>query len=181
MYGVMQVRVGYSPALICAGVLLASGERAEGLRLLDGLDGMLARLEKNGWGDTGLDSLRAQSLALRGQPDAAVRSLRRAVARGWRSAWTAQTEPYLSSLWEREDFKSLMKEVEARNAEMRARFLQINSPTPPSDLITPPDDKPLRRWPATPASASTGVPDCLQLTVRYGCCGCGVRRTNSPQ
>jgi len=48
------------------------------------------------------------------------------VARGWRSASTAQTYPYLASLWEREDFKSLMKEVEARNAEMRARFLELN-------------------------------------------------------
>ena len=123
----MQVRVAYSSALICAGVLLANGERAEGLRLLDGLDAMLARLEKNGWAGHGLDSLRAESLALRGQPDAAMRSLKRAVARGWRSAWRAQTDPYLSSLWEREDFKSLMKEVEARNADMRARFLRVNS------------------------------------------------------
>ena len=124
LYDVAQVRVGYSSALICAGVLLASDERAAGLHLLDGLDNLLDRLEKNGWENQGVDSLRAQSLALRGKPDAAVRSLRRAVARGWRSAWTAQTDPYLSSLWEREDFKSLMKEVEARNAEMRARFLK---------------------------------------------------------
>ena len=48
-----QVRVGYSSALICAAVLLASGERAEGLRLLDGLDGLLDRLEKNGWAESG--------------------------------------------------------------------------------------------------------------------------------
>jgi len=132
LYNVTQVRVGYSSALICAGVLLASGERAEGLRLLDGLDNLLDTLEKNGWENQGVDALRAQSLALRGQPDAAVRSLRRAVARGWRSAWTAQTDPYLSSLWAREDFNALMKEVEARNADMRARFLKINSPNPAS-------------------------------------------------
>jgi len=128
LYDVAQVRVGHSSALICAAVLLASGERAEGLRLLDGLDGLLKRLEDNGWANQGLDSLRAQSLALRGQPDAAMRSLQRAVARGWRSASTAQAYPYLAVLWEREDFKALMKEVEARNAEMRARFLELNAP-----------------------------------------------------
>jgi len=134
LYDVTQVRVEHSSALICAAVLLASDERTEGLRLLDGLDALLKRLEDNGWANEGLDSLRAQSLALRGQPDAAMRSLQRAVARGWRGAWRAQTEPYLSSLWERDDFKSLMKEVEARNAEMRARFLKTNAPvTRPRD------------------------------------------------
>lgn len=57
-----------------------------------------------------------------------MRALQRAVERGWRSDWRAQTDPYLSALWEREDFKTLMKEVEARNAEMRARFLKISAP-----------------------------------------------------
>jgi len=127
LYDPMQVRVAHSSALICAAVLLDTGDRAEGLRLLDVLDAFLARLEKHGWANHGLDLIRAQSLALRGQPDAAMRALQRAVARGWRNAWRAQTDPYLSALWEREDFKSLMKEVEARNAEMRARFLKINA------------------------------------------------------
>jgi TolB-like protein/DNA-binding winged helix-turn-helix (wHTH) protein/tetratricopeptide (TPR) repeat protein len=127
LYDAMQVRVGFSPALVCAAVLLETDDRAEGLRLLEKLDAFLTSLEQSGWANHGLDSIRAESLALRGQPDAAMRSLQRAVARGWRTAWSAQTAPYLSSLWEREDFKSLMKEVEARNAEMRARFLQINA------------------------------------------------------
>lgn len=129
LYDAMQLRVAHSSALICAAVLLDSGERAEGERLLDALDVFLARLEEGGWANQGLDSVRAQSLALRGQPDAAMRALQRAVARGWRNAWRAQTDPYLSSLWEREDFKSLMREVEARNADMRARFLKTNAPT----------------------------------------------------
>lgn len=128
LYDAAQVRAQFSPALICAAVLLDSGDREEGLRLLDELDAFLARLEEGGWANHGIDSIRADSLALRGQPDAAMRSLERAVARGWRNAWGAQTAPYLSSLWEREDFKSLMKEVEARNADMRARFLQANAP-----------------------------------------------------
>ena len=123
-----------------AAVLLATGDRTEGLRLLDGLDAMLDRLEKNGMANQGLDSIRADALALRGQPDAAMRSLQRAVARGWRSAWKAQTDPYLSTLWEREDFKNLMREVEARNAEMRARFLKISTPTAPTPRTGPTRD-----------------------------------------
>jgi len=129
LYDPTQVRADHSPALICAGVLLATGDTAEGMRLLEGLDAFLERLEKNGFAHHGLDLIRAQSLALRGQGDGAMRSLRRAVARGWRAAARAQTAPYLSSLWEREDFRTLMKEVEARDAEMRARFLASTVPT----------------------------------------------------
>jgi TolB-like protein/DNA-binding winged helix-turn-helix (wHTH) protein len=140
LYDVAQVRVGHSPASICAAVLLATGERTEGLRLLDGLDAMLERLENNGMANQGLDAIRADALALRGQPDGAMRSLQRAVARGWRNAWKAQTDPYLSPLWEREDFKTLMKEVEARNAEMRARFLKINAPAAPIPRTAPTRD-----------------------------------------
>ena len=118
-----QVFTGYSPAVICAGLLLATGERERALRMLADLDATLDRLERNGWDNHGLYSLRAESLALRGEGDAAMQSLHRAVARGWRMAWRAQTEPYLASLWGREDFKALMKDVEARNASMRARYL----------------------------------------------------------
>ena len=138
LYDAMDVRFAYSPALICAGLLLANGERVEGLRLLDGLDAMLARLEKNGWAGHGLDSLRAESLALRG----ATRCRDEVIeARG--GSWLAQrlarqTEPYLSALWERDDFRSLMREVEARNADMRARFLRINSATSSPVPASPP-------------------------------------------
>jgi len=145
LFDAMQVRIGHSQAVICAAVLLDTSDRAEGLRLLDGVDAFLARLEQNGWANPGLDAIRADALALRGRSDAAMRSLQRAVARGWRSVWTAQTSPYLSSLWEREDFKSLMKEVEARNAEMRARYLKANAATAP---MPPPGPPPGPRDPA---------------------------------
>jgi len=125
-----QVITGYSPAVICAGVLLDTGERDRALRLLADLDEMLDRLEKNGWANHGLYSLRAESQALRGQGDAAMQSLQRAVARGWRLAWHAQAEPYLASLRAREDFKALMKDVEARNASMRARYLKVITVVP---------------------------------------------------
>jgi DNA-binding winged helix-turn-helix (wHTH) protein/TolB-like protein/tetratricopeptide (TPR) repeat protein len=124
-----QIRASHSPGLVCASLLLAQGEREEGLKLLDKLDEMLDRAEKNGVAHFGLDSLRAESLALRGKPDEAMRSLRRAVTRGWRAAWRAETEPYLASLREREDFKALIREVEARNDEMRARFHQLERPS----------------------------------------------------
>jgi tetratricopeptide (TPR) repeat protein len=127
LFETRQVRAGYAPALVCASMLLAHGEREEGLRLLDRLDEMLAKLERNGFANWGLDSLRAQSLALRGKPDEAMRSLRRAVTRGWRSAWHAETEPFFASLRDREDFKALIKEVEARNDQMRARFHELSS------------------------------------------------------
>jgi len=118
-----QVFNGYSPAVICAGVLMETGERDRALRMLSDLDSLLDRLERNGWNNHGLYSLRAESLALRGEGDAAMQSLHRAVARGWRMSWRAQAEPYLASLWARDDFKALIKDVEARNASMRARYL----------------------------------------------------------
>ena len=138
LFDTEQIRVDHSSALICAGVLLETGDRAEGLRLLDALDALLDRLEKNGWANHGLDSIRAQSLAMRGQGDAAMRALQRAVVRGWRNAPNAQTDPYLSSLWQRDDFRELMREVEARNAEMRARFLRSAPATrPPESKLRP--------------------------------------------
>lgn len=119
-----QVRHGFSAGVTCAAVLIATGESERGLKMLTDLDVLLDRLEKNGWASQGLDSLRAESAALRGNADAAMHSLRRAVARGWREAWLAQVVPSMASLAGREDFKALIKDVEARNASMRARFLK---------------------------------------------------------
>jgi len=122
LYDAEQVRNGFSPAIILAGALFATGETKRAARILDGLDEMLDRLEKNGWANYGIDSLRAESLALRGQGDAAMRALQRAVDRGWRSSWRAKEEPYLDSLRNRNDFQALLKDVEARNALMRAHI-----------------------------------------------------------
>jgi len=132
LYGTEQIRNGFSPATIAAGALIASGERERAVKILDGFDEMLDRLEQNGWANYGVDSLRAESLALRGDGDGAMRSLRRAVDRGWRGAWRAKEEPYLASLRDRRDFQELLSEVEARNASMRARYLNLNDPNRPS-------------------------------------------------
>ena len=125
LYGTEQIRNGFSPALIAAGVLFASGYRERAVKMLDGLDALLDRLEANGWASYGVDSLRAESLALRGNGDSAMHSLRRAVDRGWRGAWRAREDPYLATLRDRPDFQELLKDVEARNASMRARYLDV--------------------------------------------------------
>jgi tetratricopeptide (TPR) repeat protein len=131
LYDTDQIRNGFSPAIFAAGALFAMGERERAAKILDGLDALLDRLEANGWATYGIDSLRAESLALRGDGDAAMRSLRRAVDRGWRGAWRAREEPYLASLSQRPDFQALLRDVEARNASMRARFVEISSPSSP--------------------------------------------------
>jgi len=125
LYDTEQIRNGFSYAIIAGGVLFATGERKRAEQILDRLEAMLDRLEANGWATNGIDSLRAESLALRGDGDAAMRSLRRAVDRGWRGAWRANEEPYLASLRERHDFQELLKDVERRNASMRARYLDL--------------------------------------------------------
>jgi DNA-binding winged helix-turn-helix (wHTH) protein/TolB-like protein/Flp pilus assembly protein TadD len=129
LFNPSQIRAAHAPALVFASLLFARGDREEGTELLDKLDGMLDRAEKNGVVHYGLDSLRAESLAVRGKPDEAMRSLRRAVTRGWREAWRAETGPYFASLRERDDFKALIREVEARNDEMRARFHRLKRAT----------------------------------------------------
>lgn len=125
LYQTETIRSGYSAAIIVGGALLATGERDRAVKILDGLEALLDRLETNGWATYGIDSLRAESLALRGDGDGAMRSLRRAVDRGWRGAWRAKEEPYLASLRERSDFQELIKDVEARNASMRARSVNL--------------------------------------------------------
>jgi TolB-like protein/DNA-binding winged helix-turn-helix (wHTH) protein/tetratricopeptide (TPR) repeat protein len=123
-----QVRNGFSAAVICAGVLIETGRRERALEMLADLDRLLDRLERNGWASHGLDSLRAESAALQGRPEDAMQALRRAVARGWRGAWRAQMDPSMASLAGREDFAALIRDVEARNASMRARFLELSRP-----------------------------------------------------
>jgi len=128
LYDTEQIRNGFSPAIIAAGALFAVGEREHAGKILDGFETLLDRLEANGWATYGIDSLRAESRALRGDGDAAMHALRRAVDRGWRGAWRAREEPYLAALRERGDFQELIRDVEARNTSMRARYLSLTAP-----------------------------------------------------
>jgi hypothetical protein len=70
--------------------------------MLADLDATLDRLERNGWDNHGLYSLRAESLALRGEGDAAMVAARAVRAAG---AWPAHRPNRTSRLWGREDFR----------------------------------------------------------------------------
>jgi serine/threonine-protein kinase len=106
------VKNGYSAAVIVAGVEMAAGNRDAALRVLQPLDEMLDKMEKDGGACSGLYSLRAESLALRGEPDRAMAALQRAHEQGWRLSQSARTERYLLSLQQRDDFKALLKKVD---------------------------------------------------------------------
>lgn len=85
------------------------------LRLLD-------ELERNGYVNWGIHSLRADTLGLLGDSEGAMRALQQAVQAGWRSAWAAQRDPYLVDLFERSDFRALMQQVEQFNTLERSRY-----------------------------------------------------------
>lgn len=117
------VRLGYAAGIIVAGVETAVGNRASASQALDALDDMLARFEAGGATVSGLYALRAQSLALRGEPAAAMESLRRAVERGWRGSRAARTDPLLATLRERDDFRQLMAHVDVLS---RQKVVQVS-------------------------------------------------------
>ncbi len=99
LYDGSQVRFEYSPAVLHAAVELAGGgDRQKAMKLLADLDAMLATYQKNGGTHYGLYLLRAQSLALQGQKDAAAAQLEQAREHGWRGAWLAAREPYLAGV-----------------------------------------------------------------------------------
>ena len=106
------VKNGFSAALTVAGVQMAAGNREAALRTLKPLDDMLDRMEKDGGACSGLYSLRAESLALRGEPERAMFALQRAYEQGWRQSDSARHEQYLRSLHQREDFKALMTKID---------------------------------------------------------------------
>jgi TolB-like protein len=106
------VKNGFSAAVIVAGVELAAGNRDAALRALKPLDDMLDRMERGGGACSGLYSLRAESLALRGEPERAMVALKRAYEQGWRQSQSARNEPFLRSLQQRDDFNALMTQVD---------------------------------------------------------------------
>jgi transcriptional activator of cad operon len=115
-------RWGHSNNLTLALVELRVGEAQEAMRRLESVATTLDQLVRNGEKRYGVDELRATVLALRGDPDGAMRSLRRAAELGWRRSWWAQREPDLATLWARNDFRALMEQVDRSNAELRDRI-----------------------------------------------------------
>ena len=112
------VKNGFSEAAVVAAVQMAAGDRDAALRALKPLDDMLDRMEKEGGACHGLYSLRAESLALRGDQERAMLALKKAYEQGWRLSQSARSEKFLQSLHQREDFKALMTRIDQQVRSM---------------------------------------------------------------
>lgn len=82
----------------------------------------LDAVESHGHVWHGLHYLRATLQAQRGEADAALQSLQRAVDLGWRRAWLMRADPALQSLAGHPRFLNLLASLDATNAEARERL-----------------------------------------------------------
>lgn len=119
------IKSGTSYQLPLAMLELRNGQRQAAMTRLNGLLRLLDELERNGYVGWGIHSVRADALALSGDADAALIEMQRAVELGWRSTWAARHDPYLTALFEREDFRALMESVEQLNAAERSRYAAL--------------------------------------------------------
>lgn len=115
-----QVAYGRSYLLISAAALRARGDQEGARKRLDELSALIDRLVANGLQTYGLYEVKAQLAAMRGQPDAAIAELRRAVQLGWGDVWLAEHQPYFETLRERDDYQALLAAARARNAATAA-------------------------------------------------------------
>jgi TolB-like protein/DNA-binding winged helix-turn-helix (wHTH) protein len=115
-------RWGQSEQLILAATELQSGDTINGAQHLQEIADRLDRLMAAGEERNGIYALKAEVLALRGDPDGAMVALRRAADLGWRYSWRAQHEPYLAALWARSDFRDVIARVDAANRRMRSEL-----------------------------------------------------------
>ena len=94
-----QIRHDFAGALVHARIhLRGGGDRQRAMALLDGFDRLLEIYESNGGRHFGLYSLRAESLAIRGETGKAEAALKNAWERGWRATWRAERDPYLAGI-----------------------------------------------------------------------------------
>jgi tetratricopeptide (TPR) repeat protein len=125
-----QAMFGTSYLLVRASALQAAGNVQAAARDLDTLAGLLARLVDAGVQTRGLFELQAQLAAMRGQPEAAMSALRRAVELGWTDVWLAEHQPYFDTLRDRDDFRELLAAVSRRNtataASLESRLLAVS-------------------------------------------------------
>ena len=115
-----QLAYGRSYLLIMSAALRARGDTAGAERNLDELAALIDRQIANGTRTYGLYEIKAQLAAMRGQPDAAMNELQRAVQLGWRDVWLAEHQPYFDSLRDRDDFRRLLAAARAKNAATAA-------------------------------------------------------------
>jgi transcriptional activator of cad operon len=115
-------RWGQSEQLILAATELLSGEPVAGARHLQEIADELERLIAAGEERNGIYALKAEVLAMRGDPDGAMQALNRAADLGWRYSWSAEHEPYFAALQTRSDFRAVITRVDAANRRMRSEL-----------------------------------------------------------
>lgn len=111
--GVWETRWGRSQFLTLALVSRANGDGAAEARYLKALEQWLDRVEKQGHVWYGADYLHASVAAMRGQNAEALKSLERAIARGWRRPWWMRVDPALRGLRAEPRFIQLLNRTEA--------------------------------------------------------------------
>jgi tetratricopeptide (TPR) repeat protein len=120
------VRTGQSYLLVAAAAMRASGDTSGAQQRLQQLAALLGQVQRAGVSTSGMYELQAQLAAMRGDADAAMQAMRRAVALGWSSVWQAEHQPYFESIRTRSDFRALLDATRARNLgtaeQLRARL-----------------------------------------------------------
>jgi TolB-like protein/DNA-binding winged helix-turn-helix (wHTH) protein/tetratricopeptide (TPR) repeat protein len=120
-----QIAYGRSYLLITAAALRARGDTVGAAKRLDELAALIDRQIGNGMQTYGLYDIKAQLAAMRGQPDAAVSELRRALQLGWSDVWLAEHQPYYEALRDRADYRELLAAARAKNAATAASIRSL--------------------------------------------------------
>lgn len=118
-------RTGNSNLLIAAAAEHATGDEAGAQRHVDAAARLIARMSAAGVKRHGLLVLEAEVAALRGDRDAAMRSLTAAVDLGLRYAWPIEHSPSFAALRDRREFSALLEKMAARNANDLAAVIEI--------------------------------------------------------
>jgi TolB-like protein/DNA-binding winged helix-turn-helix (wHTH) protein len=113
-------RWGLSDQLVLAASELHSGDSVAGTQHLQEISDLIERLILADEERYGIYALKAEVLALKGDPNGAMKALNRAANLGWRRSWWAQHEPYLASLRDRGDFRALISRVDGIDRTMRS-------------------------------------------------------------
>jgi transcriptional activator of cad operon len=116
------LREGESYGLVLALAQINTGDRPAGEQQLATLLRTVDKLKQAGVERYGVYTLRAAVLALRGDSNGAMVALGRAAELGWRGALQAESDPALSSLQSRADFRELLERLRQQNERLRANL-----------------------------------------------------------
>jgi TolB-like protein/DNA-binding winged helix-turn-helix (wHTH) protein/Tfp pilus assembly protein PilF len=109
------------PELVVLALARSKPEPEKSARHARDLEQYLDRLEANGQVWHGIHYLRCDLHALRGDEAAALASLEKAIALGWRSSWWARVDPALERIRGSARFAQLLQRVDTSNAQLRAQ------------------------------------------------------------